>query len=316
MHPIYILEGPDGSGKTTLAKSLVEQFGAHYMHLTYRFPNRMFTYHTAALEMAIRQAKTQPVIIDRWWPSINIYDDEFRGKRSFPLAGRMLDRAGMANGVIYVACMPGDMEQFVRDFEKRKAEGGEMYETVGGVHERYVDWWSTMTDRADMITYDRFTDGIDMMEFGRRLRAKFVEVNARINPEVWQNRQFGGNFHQGARKYFIVGERSNPKGRHEVWPFFDNGYSSFWVTNVLEQAGISEYDLQWANAIDTSGWGQPALLKKVINRYGPHTVLALGGKAEKVLWSAGIKCDKLPHPAYVKRFQYGGPSEYLNYFKG
>ena len=41
-YPIIVLEGPDGSGKTTLARHLVELLGAEYLHLTYRWPTKMF----------------------------------------------------------------------------------------------------------------------------------------------------------------------------------------------------------------------------------------------------------------------------------
>jgi hypothetical protein len=318
MFPIYVLEGPDGSGKTTLGKFLAEQFGAHYMHLTYRFKDQMFTYHAAALDRAIRLSKTKPVIIDRWWPSINIYDDEFRQRRDFPMAGRMLDRAGLATGVVYVVCIPSNEGAQLLRFEERKAAGGEMFDSVTGVNARYREWFTANKYRADVTLYDWTTMGRDMDAFARDLHRRALQIHNRIPAWFWNNRQYGGNVFVGHPKWMIVGERSNPKGRHDVWPFFEHGYSSLWVTEALEEAGVSEYEIVWANAIDKAGWAQPAELRRMANETTPTRIVALGNRAEQVLWSAGLgsKTTKLPHPAYVKRFQQGDKTEYLNTFKG
>lgn len=312
MYPIYVLEGPDGSGKTTLAKFMAEKFNAHYMHLTYRWKDRMFHYHWAALEHAIRISKTRPVVIDRWWPSINIYDDEFRKRRTFPQAGRMLDRAGMAAGVIYIACMPGDMEELIRDFDKRKAAGGEMYDSVQGVALRYVDWWSTMTDRVDLLTYDRFTHGQNMDLFIAQAFRQWAQVVQRIPHWFFKNRMLGGNAFAPEPKLMIVGEKSNPKGRHQVWPFFEHANSSLFLTECLDEAGVDEYDIVWANAISADGWTQPKLLKQVYDWAHPKQVIALGNKADHVCWAAGLRTvtEKLHHPAYAKRFQSGPGSTF------
>lgn len=317
MYPIYVLEGPDGSGKTTLGKELAHRHQAHYMHLTYRWPKRMFTYHTAALERAIKIAQTRPVVIDRWWPSINIYDLAFRGKLTFEMAGRMLDRAGLANGIVYVVCLPSDHDKHLAMFDERKAKGQEMYDSVVEVIDAYTEWYNVqMAGREDVIRYDWMTDGQDLNEFCLKMYRRSLQINNRIPHWFWQNRQYAGNVWRGNPTVMIVGERSNPKGRHAVWPFFEHGLSSLWLTEALQEAGIEEYDIVWANAINIEGWTQPAALKQLWNETHPFKVVALGRKAEGVLHTAGLsrETEMLPHPAYAKRFLNGDRGEYLETF--
>ena len=109
-YPIIVLEGPDGSGKTTLAKMLVDEYGFAYRHLTYRFKDRMHLYHWAALELCLKDAETGPVVLDRWWPSEIVYADVFRGGSKWPLWPRMLDRVALKHGVTYVWCIPSNEE--------------------------------------------------------------------------------------------------------------------------------------------------------------------------------------------------------------
>ena len=314
MHPIYVLEGPDGAGKTTLAEQFVKQHGAHYIHMTYRWKKQMFTYHWGCLEHALVLARTQPVVIDRWWPSINIYDDEFRGRRDFPMAGRFLDRAGLANGIVYIMCLPSNSDIHERRFHEKAAAGQEMYDSVSGVTARYQEWYKAVQYRADWLRYDWITQGRDMDMLVTNARRRWLQMNSRISPEFANNRQFAGNMFAGHPKALIVGERSNPKNRHGHWPFFEYGNSSLWLAECLEEAGVAEYDLVWANAFDTSGWAQPGVLKKVFEKSGTTKIVAMGNKADQVVWSAGLRSysEKMHHPAYANRFKSALGSEFRN----
>ena len=77
---IIVLDGPDAVGKTTLANKIVEMYpNTKYLHLTYRFKDKIFDYHTAAIRLASKWAKTHNVIIDRWWPTEAWYATVYRG---------------------------------------------------------------------------------------------------------------------------------------------------------------------------------------------------------------------------------------------
>jgi hypothetical protein len=78
-YPIFVVEGPDNTGKTTLCKTLVAKTNAAYLHSTYKFKGRMMLYHIAQLRKAVRLAETRPVVLDRWYPSELVYGNVYRG---------------------------------------------------------------------------------------------------------------------------------------------------------------------------------------------------------------------------------------------
>ena len=71
---IVILEGADMTGKTSLANHLIRNFGAKYLHMTYRFAGKEFAYHTAVLKKALQLSRRgHMVVLDRCWMSESIY---------------------------------------------------------------------------------------------------------------------------------------------------------------------------------------------------------------------------------------------------
>lgn len=83
MGKIYILEGPDGTGKSTLAEELQRETKGHLMHLTFNKYWDMQAYYMAAYNAAIELSNYQDVIIDRWIPSEIVYGSVFRKGPSF-----------------------------------------------------------------------------------------------------------------------------------------------------------------------------------------------------------------------------------------
>lgn len=140
-YPIIVLEGPDGAGKTSLAMALKEYLGARYIHLTYRWKDRMHLYHGAAIRYAARLAAHQPVIIDRWWPSEIVYADAYRGGSNFAKYYLLLEHIANNIGVVYVMCLPRDRERYLTHYNKLKNEREEMYDE--GL-ERVYDGYETM----------------------------------------------------------------------------------------------------------------------------------------------------------------------------
>jgi hypothetical protein len=77
-YPVFVVEGPDNSGKTTLANQIVEKTKAVYLHSGYKFKGRMFLYHVAQMRLAVKIAETRPVVLDRWYPSELAYGNVYR----------------------------------------------------------------------------------------------------------------------------------------------------------------------------------------------------------------------------------------------
>lgn len=127
-YPIIVLEGPDGAGKTTLACALQEYLGARYIHLTYRWRDKMHLYHGAAIRLCAHLAQNQPVILDRWWPSEIIYADAYRGGSKFAKYHLLLEHIASNLGVVYVFCLPGDRDRYLKHYNELKGKRQELYD--------------------------------------------------------------------------------------------------------------------------------------------------------------------------------------------
>ena len=80
---IYILEGPDGVGKTTLAQAIQQKTKGHLLHCTWKEGWTMKDYFAEVLDVAQRLDKYQDVVIDRFAPSEWVYGNVFRGGSQF-----------------------------------------------------------------------------------------------------------------------------------------------------------------------------------------------------------------------------------------
>lgn len=157
-YPIFVLEGPDGSGKSTLAMALKQYLGARYIHLTYRFKDKMHLYHGAAIRLAARLAENQPVILDRHWPSEIVYADAYRGGSKFTKHYFLLEYVAQQLGVTYVICLPNDRERYLRHYEELKGQRQEMFdEGLNRVYDGY-EWLlnNYLMYRENVMRYDMF----------------------------------------------------------------------------------------------------------------------------------------------------------------
>lgn len=172
-YPVIVIDGPDCSGKTTLANSIIEHFGGKekvaYIHATYRFRTKMDVYHRAIYERAMKLAQKMPVIIDRWWSSEIVYAKAFRGRTSWPKNARIFDRLARRAGFMYIFALPEDAEKYHEAWnaerERRYAE--KPWALKGrdngnddqlGVYYLYwqLMYWIDYRQRDDVFIYDRF----------------------------------------------------------------------------------------------------------------------------------------------------------------
>ena len=315
IHPIIVVDGPDGSGKTVLANRLVNDYGFTYRHLTYKFKDRMHLYHWAALEMCLKDAETGPVLLDRFWPSEAIYANVFRGGSKWPMMGRLLDRVALKHGITYVWCLPSDEDAYFKRFDKLKASGREMYDSMQGVYQGYIKMFGDLRSRLDMVHYDLDQHGHDLDGYCQWLIDLTEQVGGGIPyfcEDRW-DRRFAGN--PANPRFLLVGDESNSKFRRPVWPFFEYGNSSLWITQALENVGISESELAWANAY-RDGKLQDKFLCDVYEAVGKPTVVALGQNASLALTKVGIPYTPFKHPQWNRRFAPRNYGEYLELISG
>ena len=110
--PVFVIEGPDSAGKTTLANKLAKMTNAKIIHATYRFKGRMGLYHWAILRKAIRMSEHSPVIIDRWWPSEVVYGNTYRNGPEPDYSWEELHEWALKLGFSYTIAAPFDWDSF------------------------------------------------------------------------------------------------------------------------------------------------------------------------------------------------------------
>ena len=175
---IYILEGPDGVGKTTLAKKIkdIEGKKVFYMHL--RVHKNMRLWHTASARLAIKKHKEDRlVIIDRHWPSEQCYSYIFRRGPSYDPIDiyHWLKKAGTK----YIWCLPSKIDQIRENHINNRQIRHEEYYNIDKVIDLYFNHWfglktkycnflaslAPLYRRPDFIRYDMLTHGKDIKKW-------------------------------------------------------------------------------------------------------------------------------------------------------
>lgn len=140
---IIVLEGPDCTGKTTLANHFIDTYGAKYIHGTWSedIDKNNHDILMNQIYIATEEAKRGGlVIIDRSWITEFIYADVFRGGTNWPDLAEDGFLELIANDAIYVFCLPfGERSEakHLKRFNERALAHGEMYGDVSTVVNAY-----------------------------------------------------------------------------------------------------------------------------------------------------------------------------------
>lgn len=110
---IFIVEGPDHSGKTTLCKKLAEAFHIPYIHLEYN-PN-LNELSRAFKEVMHKMDVGQSMVLDRFILSHLIYAAVFQDGKVMNDIENMVEYLGHDNSNLII-CLPNDKEQWIKDF--------------------------------------------------------------------------------------------------------------------------------------------------------------------------------------------------------
>ena len=282
---LTIFEGPDGSGKTTVARDYAASTGARYEHF-----GPLFQVTTGVARMYVEAMLPallgyQDVVWDRSWLSEAPYGNAFRnGQDRLGVEGRrMLERLAMRCATVVVRCDPG-WEAVKTSFETGREE---MLEDTGQLRQVYYDYLH-MDTALPVVTYD--------------YRSRTIHP---INPapRTWPHpvqAQSAGNL---KAKIHLVGEgfadRKNDDAWYQ-WPFasFSGSGCSRWLTAELQRFGISEADLCWWNSDMVADLNRLPVAEDMM-------VISLGGIAHGALSEYGISHVEAQHPQYWKRFRAG-----------
>lgn len=158
---IYILEGPDGVGKSTLAQEIYKETKGHILHCTWKSTFNMLDYFVAVMKAASELSEYQDVIIDRWAPSEQVYGDVFRGGPSFNV-GLLLAIHSKRDDIKWIYCRN---DNAVENHMKNREEREEMFEDMTEIVKRFDEF--VKESKLPWIEYDY--DKVDMHKFVEEL---------------------------------------------------------------------------------------------------------------------------------------------------
>lgn len=317
MRGIIVLDGPDCSGKTTLAEMIVAKTNGLHFHQIYRWKDRMFTYHTAALHRAIEAAEDRVVVLDRLWMSEAIYGAVYRQGTKWPHEGRMMDRVIRKHGGIYIICS-GTPENIGRRHAEMKLKRPEQFsENMQLIAEKFNQMYfgnRNIQNPADYSDHLAKIGGMvmrdDTLHYSIESEGQNLELFLQVvmeSLEEWRMKQYQPALravdhnilgHLEHAEFLMVGDEVNPKSNKLRWPFYDYGHSSLYLSENLHKIGFDETKAMWTNANNS-----PDHIKSLLDEK-PLKVIALGYRAEDTLTDHGVTLhDSVPHPQWVKRFK-------------
>lgn len=329
MRGIIILEGADGTGKTTLARELVRRHDAFYIH-NGLWPN-MWQRHLACVDLAIKRSQTQLVVIDRLWLSEQVYGTVFRDGPGFDLGARCLDRVLQRHGALTVLCVRKNMVQHLIDFDRLKKERPEKFTNIRRVAELYIQlelgnlvnphhYLGQLTrlradyQRTDFLTYD-------MDRFYNRPGDAMVQIEMQL--EMCRSQALAGQFdikrpnlagNQNTARYLFVGEELSPAACSRAAPFLwgDAPSAATYLNAALRALNFDETLGLWTNAVSHDDW-LPQLRAKLS---ATMRVIALGRIAAERCHQLGFPdLRHVPHPQWWRRFRHRDPDGYKRELK-
>ena len=304
---LIIFEGPDGAGKSTLAKSWAAAHGARYTHLG-AFPDHdgaelCRRYVDAMLPAVLGH---EDVAMDRCWISEPIYGAAFRGGEDrVGFRRRALERLAWRCQTTVIVCLP-PYSTCVTTFIARKGE--EYLERV----EQLTEVWHDYDARASTSTLTSLpTVTFDPRAYDLAVACEHLDdllVTTHAIPHFVEPRT-AGNL---KARVLLVGERFGPVKRVDPtyqWPFGSLSFAgcSHWLGEQLDSAGIGEDRLLWVNSDG---------LTDAIGLTTGLSIVALGKTAEAELRRRGRVPDAVVlHPQFWKRFCHSEPYPLVNVLK-
>ena len=296
---IIVFEGPDFAGKSTLARAIVEELGdsAHLIHHGPPSSEHVLSMYERDLRDYV-PGSGKHLIFDRLHHGETIYGPLLRGKSLLtPAMQRHIDLLIASRGGVQILLCPS-----VQVLESRAERGDDLIDVkqLTELHHEY-------TQLARKSHFDYVYTGATPL---------YEDVIA--DAEMHENRclllsvfpLYIGDAHP---RVLIVGEQPGPnsKGRDGhvmVWAPYPESSGSYLIPALDEALGmdISAYGLCNAVYEDVRG------LWKALSC--PRTI-ALGDKASRILKAQGVLHNKVPHPAYWRRFKSKERDLYIGMLK-
>lgn len=276
---ITIFEGPDATGKTSLARS--DAFADHsYVH------QGPFTNDVLAETLEALWDRPSPLACDRLHIGEHVYGPILRGVDTLnAVRHRVIDRYLLSRSAVVVLALPS-LSDAIQSFQRTRQVRKELV-SEDAVYRLTWHAYHQLPKSLPTVRYDFVYDEPD----GVRLRVEAVRPPKNEGPGV-------GMFKEGVT--LLVGEQTNPRaqGRY-LLPFIGTGYGAgSWLTALFEDWRVPETSLYWANAKrPDGGWEDPSF----IDALRPSRIVAMGRVAQG--WLKDVEHVAVPHPQYWRRFR-------------
>lgn len=282
---VLVLEGIEGSGKTTLAQNLVN-LGWGYVHFAYETYDNLIGYWTDSIEEAAYKSANGRVVVDRMHLSCRAYGRALRAREDISeadwwvLEGWLWNRGG---SVVFVP---------VRDENLTANRLDDRFRELISIDDLSQYFSMAMNDvTLPVTTLNPGETGMDTAAMLDRLHPPLVPVQdegmGTREPIAW-----------------LVGDRRNSNAEHRIRSgCFDGGNNSGdYLRRALQIAGYTWPDIHISNAYDADG--TPRLVQGKVAELGYPSVVTLGNNASRLLEDMQLGYWPVKHPQYARRFKH------------
>lgn len=296
---ITIFEGPDGAGKTTLARDYAAATGGRYLAFgPFLHVHRDLARLYAEAIIPACQKPAIDLVLDRCWISEAPYGSVMRNGDRLGVRRRILERLAMRASTIVVMMLP---EWRVVQERYRDRHDREYVDHVDKLERIYLHYAHTkLTDLPKITLYDD-TPVNDIL---------WLDDTSRLDQACHRHPYVGSAGNLDA-PVLLVGDKFTKHRDGDMlyqWPFGSFSGSSTWLTGQLELGNVSERDLVWINADQPDDDIQSIAL-------GRRCVIALGHTANNRLTGLGIGHVTFDNPQWWKRFRYFEPYALVPFVK-
>lgn len=165
MNKLFILEGADGTGKSTLAREIQEATKGHLLHGSWKKDWDIPSYHADMFASAVTLLQYQPVIMDRWAVSEEVYANAYRGGAKYSSDEWMKDvfeEFINPEDVVFIYC---ENENAVENHKENMKIREELFDDVAPIVSEYEKYMANTAIKWHRYDFNK----VDMKEFVKEI---------------------------------------------------------------------------------------------------------------------------------------------------